>query len=97
MEILLDTELFSLDIIKKVIYRNSGKYNINLKKDKSIVILKLTSVDGNEIVNEDEVSNDLNRDLVDQSLRENLNQETRELKSLIIAQAFSNTNLLDNE
>jgi DNA replication protein DnaD len=43
------------------------------------------------------IREDFYRDLLDQSLRKQVSDETLEIRNLILAQAFSNTSLLSDE
>jgi len=97
MIITINLDLFNLDIVKNVIYRNSGKYSFNLDIANKIVTLNIKLLDGSVIVDKDEVEREISRDLIDQSLRQSVREETKDIRKLIIAQAFSNTDLLDDE
>ena len=89
--------IFDIEIIKTVIYKKSAKYNFKLDIKDGNAELNIQHVNNKDIVNEDEVENEIFRDLIDQSLRKTLNEDTKDLRKLIIAQAFSNTDLLDDK
>ena len=97
MELRINLNLYSLDIIKAVVYKNSENYFFEIELNKDEVLLKIKPINDKSKIDEENLKNLLNIELLDQSLRKSLNEETKDIKKLIMAQAFSNTNLLNDE
>ena len=97
MELRINLNLYSLDIIKAVVYKNSETYFFEIELNKDEVLLKIKPINDKSKIDEENLKNLLNIELLDQSLRKSLNEETKDIKKLIMAQAFSNTNLLNDE
>jgi His-Xaa-Ser system protein HxsD len=83
-----DVHVFSLDIVKRTLYRFSDKCSFDIQlKDNEITVM-LHSKLGEDLV--DKIKNEV----LDQDLRDTLAKETSNIRTLILANAFSNTGLI---
>lgn len=88
-----DTSLFSKEAVFKSIYWYGGKFRTNVSFadiDTYCIVLKLWE---NASVKEDELPfylQKLERDLIDFQLRDTITKETRNIRDLLVAKAFSN-------
>lgn len=98
IQIDVDLNIFSLVTIKKVCYRLSDIFNFEISKSCQVpnkVIVKLTT---NTNINDEQIKqirDDFNTLLIDYDLRETIRDETKEVRTLILANAFSNSTLME--
>lgn len=87
-ELTFDARVFSLDTVKRALYRNAdiGTFDVCLSKDTIHVTFKGT--DGETLLGK------IKRDVLDQDLRESIAKETTAIRTLILANAFSNSGLI---
>jgi His-Xaa-Ser system protein HxsD len=86
--IIFDVGVFSLDTIKRALYRFSDKcsFDIQIKDNVVTVIFQAKTKD-------DWVAK-IKNEVLDQDLRDTLSKETANIRTLILANAFSNTGLI---
>lgn len=85
----INKSLFDLDVIKKVIYRNAGEYQVELDTDDNNFVIRFYFEDISDEKWSD-ISNSFHRDFIDQDLRQKIFSETELVRNLILANAFSN-------
>ena len=94
----LSLDLYSLEAIKKTCYKYSDKYSIlldDINKDKNTVNVIFSMHNNNSSIDNEQLLSDFKIELLDQDLREIISSETKAIRNLILAQAFSKTSLLD--
>ncbi len=90
-------DVYSLDTIKKAAYKFTDKVSFDFRVNDGFVEVSLVSNDNK--LSSDEVgriSQELSNEILDQDLRKRIAEETEDLRNLILAQAFSKTDLLNN-
>ncbi len=88
LELNFDVRIFSLDTIKRALYRFSDKCSFDIQlKDNDITVIIYAKVD-------EDLSAKIKNEVLDQDLRDTLSQETANIRMLILANAFSNTGLI---
>jgi len=87
--ITFDAHVFSIDTIKRALYRYSDKssFDIQMKDDIITVIFKS--------ITQDDLVTKINNEVLDQDLRDTLFKETANIRTLILANAFSNSGLIE--
>lgn len=88
-----NTELYSKDTIFKCLYWYGDKFHTNVSfHNQDTYKIELSSLANNQIKSEDLdlYLSKLERDLIDFSLRQVVNQETQAIRELLIAKAFAN-------
>ena len=92
----IDRALFSMDALLKAAYKFTDRCHIFIqthetRTDRWLVLMrpKQTAQTG------DQLSGDFSNELIDQRLRERLEQQFGDVRTLIVAQAFAEGNLLD--
>lgn len=89
-EILIDTRIYSAPVIQKCFYWYTADYSVNIDRvDDNTMAVKLISKyhqDIDPIQMEQRILQDLN----DFGLREIVREETKVIRSLIVAKAFAN-------
>lgn len=88
-----NTEIYSKDTIFKCLYWYGDKFHTNVSfSDQDTYKIELSVIDNGQIQNTDLdlYLSKLERDLVDFSLRQIVNNETQAIRELLIAKAFSN-------
>jgi His-Xaa-Ser system protein HxsD len=92
----VDTRLYSKTSLFKSCYKFTDKCYIFLsldEGDQTIIITVLSPK--SDSVDLSQLGGEFFNELLDQQVRKTLSQETDELRNLIVAQAFSEGNLLD--
>jgi len=88
LELNFDVRVFSLDTIKRALYRFTDKCSFDIQlKDYDIIVTIHAKVD-------EDLSTKIKNEVLDQDLRDKLSQETANIRTLILANAFSNTGLI---
>jgi len=87
--ITFDAHVFSLDTIKRAIYRFSDKCSFDIQmKDNVITVIF-------QAKNQDDWITKIKNEVLDQDLRDTLSKETVNIRTLILANAFSNSGLIE--
>ena len=88
-----DLNIFSKDSIFKCLYWYSGKYHTNISSIKDNILkisIKPVSAIQPSLQEGEELLLKLERDLIDFNLRDIVTKETKNIRDLLIAKAFSN-------
>ena len=90
-EIILDSNIFSLDSVLKSSYKLSAVLNFSSieKRDNNIYILVSSK---NDNLGMKDLIEEFKREVIDQEVRQKINKETKELKEQIVKRAFSSIN-----
>jgi His-Xaa-Ser system protein HxsD len=91
-----DLGCYSVDAVQRALYRFSDRLSSNVAVDGGIVrcTLFIDSVDSGEVQG---VVADFRNEVLDETLRARVREETAEVRNLILALAFSNSGLVDAE
>lgn len=92
-----DLDVYSLDTIKKAAYRLSNLFSIEIRISGSKARCEIGfphDVSANQI---DQALYEFNKELLDQDLRQSIAKETEGVRNLILAHAFSRTNLIADD
>jgi His-Xaa-Ser system protein HxsD len=81
---------YSLKVVHKCLYWYTGEFDVEIRESRDGFEVKLTPL-GRSLSEADEnlIRQKINRDLIDYYLREEINNETKNVRELIIAKAFS--------
>lgn len=91
-----DLNSFRLSAIKKAAYRFSGKYRIEFQSAPiNQVVVTMTRLDG--VSAADCFGMVFENEVLDQELREIVAEETKVVRDILLAQAFSGISLIDPE
>jgi len=91
-----DSTLHSGDAVQRAIYRLSDRLSCDLERDGEAWRCRL-HIDTSEVPIADSVASDFRNEVVDQVLRERIRDETEGVRNLILALAFSKTELTETE
>ena len=87
-ELNFDVRVFSLDTIKRALYRFSDKCSFDLQLKDNDITVKITTNANDDLLSK------IKNEVLDQDLRDTLFKETANIRALILANAFSNTGLI---
>lgn len=94
IELKVSDKVFSKEIILKALYWYAQKFTVDIDYDEvdNNYIIKLKANESGDIKLEDLhlYENKLKRDLIDYSLRQQVLEETKSVRDLLLAKAFSN-------
>ena len=91
LELEIDLRVYSLDAAKKTAYRFSDRANASFRQTSEHLWVIEFSIKQNSTLTEAEVLSEL----LDQDLREQVAEETKMVRDLLMAQAFSKLSLVD--
>lgn len=86
--ITFDALIFSLDTVKRTLYRFSDKCSFDIQMKDSVITVTFYAK-----TQEDWIGR-IKNEVLDQDLRDTLSKETANIRTLILANAFSNTGLI---
>lgn len=92
--ITFDTECYSVDAVERALYRLSDRFASDVAVDEGVLrcTLFLRTEDPEQVA---AAISDLRNEVLDETLRARIRDETKEVRNLILALAFSNTGLVD--
>lgn len=79
---------YNESVLNKCFYWYGKDYNVNITENDTDYVIELSTVNG-EILNQDILVHKINRDLNDFRLRDIVASETKNIRELLIAKAFS--------
>lgn len=94
----VDLRIHSLMSVKKACYRFADRFDIQLTQSSAehvSVVFRPLGKDAPTGSRLAELASQLRREILDQDLRESIFEQTKEVRTLILAEAFSNTGLLE--
>jgi len=95
--LLLDTSVYSVDAIKRAAYKFADRTSVIISSASGTSVKLAFSFLGQHARNDPEqVVADFCNELLDQDLREIIQRETRPVRNVILAHAFSRTSLADH-
>ena len=96
MHVSLDTRVYRLEAIKRAGYKFADRFHVLISpEDNEKVVVYFRPKRGTEVP--EQIVGEFTNEVLDQDLRLAVSAETEALRNLIVAQAFSNTSLLDPE
>lgn len=92
--ITFDAECYSLDAVERALYRLSDRLSADVAVGQEAIrcTLYLATDDREQVA---AAISDLRNEVLDETLRARIRDETKEVRNLILALAFSNTGLVD--
>jgi len=87
-----DKKVFQIDTIKRALYRfaDNCSFDISCVDDEIRVVIVTYNNDINELIAK------IRNEVIDQDLRDTISKETHDIRILILANAFSNTGLIES-
>jgi His-Xaa-Ser system protein HxsD len=85
--ITFDVNVFSLDTVKRTLYRFSDKCSFDIQMKDNVITVTFQS--------QDDLVTKIKNEVLDQDLRDTLSKETANIRTLILANAFSNSGLIE--
>lgn len=83
----IDTEVYSKEVVAKVVYWLSRDFSIMQRLEGKVLTL---SLECHDIVKWDEVKNRLSQLLTDFQMREIITAETKDIRNILFIKAFAN-------
>jgi His-Xaa-Ser system protein HxsD len=95
VELFFDNNVFSLDTIKRALYRFADRCSFDVQSfDNQIKVTLHVTLNLSQSAMDDLCSR-IRNEVLDQDLRDTLSKETANIRTLILANAFSNTGLIE--
>lgn len=90
-----EKQFFSIETIKKSLYKFADAAGFEITSDENNIYINIFKSD---LSNHDteELENSIRTEVLDQDLRDIVANETKDVRRLILANAFSNTTLLED-
>lgn len=86
-ELKFDVRVFSIETVKRTLYRFTDKCSFDIQASDSEITVNVNT-------DNDELPARIKNEVLDQDLRDSLAKETANIRTLILANAFSNTGLI---
>jgi His-Xaa-Ser system protein HxsD len=86
-ELKFDVRVFQLETVKRALYRFTDKYSFDIQESDCEITIKVHT-------DNEELPAKIKNEVLDQDLRDTLAKETANVRTLILANAFSNTGLI---
>jgi len=97
VKVIVDPDIYSIDILYKCLYWYGDLFSTSiLKVNDSRIEVTLTPLSESVLDNFEGLRNKIARDLIDFKLRDIVTKETKNIRELIIAKAFSYYGLSEN-
>lgn len=93
----LDREVYSADAVKKACYRYLDRFSARIETTGSHILCHLSFADSKTEEGMDGAVSELEKEVLDQDLRERIGRETAAVRNLILSHAFSKTDLIKDE
>lgn len=90
----IELAVYSLETIKRSAYRFTDRFSLSLRIDGDNAACELTFADSTSVESADRIVSDFQKELLDQDLRAIVRDETKDVRNLILAHAFSRTGLI---
>ncbi|POZ50701.1 His-Xaa-Ser system protein HxsD [Methylovulum psychrotolerans] len=83
-----DANVFSLETVKRALYRCSDQSQFDITSEGGAITVTFSAIDP------DGLADKIRNEVLDQDLRDTLSKETANVRTLILANAFSDTGLI---
>jgi len=90
----LDCSVYTQDSVKETVYRFSDEFSTIIRKKDDCLILDITF--NSPETKWQEIKQEFEKELLDQSLRERIRKETADIKRVILAHTFSKTSIVEH-
>lgn len=90
-----DAACYSVDAIERALYRMSDRLSSDVVMESGVIRCTLYLPSMNPDEETATVVSDFRNEVLDETLRARIRDETKEVRNLILALAFSNTGLVD--
>jgi His-Xaa-Ser system protein HxsD len=90
-----DSSTASVDAVQRAVYRLSDRLSCDIVAGESAVEVVVHPTDPDAHV--EQLLGDLRNEVLDQTLRERVREETADVRNLVLALAFSKTGLADGD
>jgi His-Xaa-Ser system protein HxsD len=91
LKLSFENSLFGHEVIKRAMYRFADRCSCDIATGEKHTVV---TVHANELENSKQLEADIRNEVLDQDLRSSIARETQHVRNLILANAFSKTNLI---
>jgi len=95
LSVCVDTDLYSTEALFRVCYLFTDRCYLFLSPNSGSQVIKVHFTCKNDDTNLSEIAGEFSNELINQKVRLDVAAETKEIRELIVAQAFSEADLLD--
>jgi len=94
LKVIVESEIYGSDIIHKCFYWYTKNYSIDISQKLDKIEVLIGGISLNE--NKEELVTKIKRDVIDFKTRDIISKETKNIRELLIAKAFSNNDEFDS-
>ncbi len=91
-----DPKVFSLDTVKRALYRFADLCSFDIQLINEQIKVKLVIPISADPMKMDDLCHRIRNEVLDQDLRDTISKDTANIRTLILANAFSNTGLIES-
>ncbi|PTQ76235.1 His-Xaa-Ser system protein HxsD [Nitrosospira multiformis] len=96
MDLYFDSNVFSLETIKRALYRFADLCSFEIQLVEKQIRVTLYVPIAADPLKMDDLCYRIRNEVLDQDLRDTISKETANIRTLILANAFSNTGLIES-
>lgn len=96
IELFFDEGVFPLDTIKRALYRFADRCSFDVHTSDKQIKIELHVAPNPSQLAVDELCSRIRNEVLDQDLRDTISKETANIRTLILANAFSHTGLIES-
>lgn len=96
VDLSFDSSVFPLDTIKRALYRFADRCSFDVQMADKQINVTLHVPANLPALAIDELCSKIRNEVLDQDLRDTISKETANIRTLILANAFSNTGLIES-
>ena len=97
IKVSFDKDAYSINAVKKCLYWYTEEFAVELKQNDKQITIELDPLDSKNNYKKDKVIKKLKNDLMDFEVRNIVTKETKNVRDLLIAKAFSSTDEYESE
>lgn len=90
-----DTAIFSVETVKRALYRFGDRCAFDIRLEDPVIAVTVAGQERLDPSALDVLCGKIRNEVLDQSLRDSISQETANIRTLILANAFSNSGLIE--
>jgi His-Xaa-Ser system protein HxsD len=97
LSVCVNTDLYSTEALFRVCYLFTGRCYIFLAQDERSSVIKVHLTRKSSDADMNEIAGEFSNELINQKVRLSVAAETKQIRELIVAQAFAEADLLDRD
>ena len=90
-----DLAVFPLETVKRALYRFADRCSFDIRQEGEKIVVLLHGLGFSSVTELERLEDRIRNEILDQSLRDSIGRETANIRTLVLANAFSNSGLIE--